>query len=185
MPVKYQGERPTIKDFVSALVDNYLAPSDEEEEDVTDESFNSFAQNWTQYIKGRPLDEGNTITVDLRNGFVLYESKYDDNLLRFELCYWNESDQKHKLIACNVRFYQDGKYSPGQFDGLDFYRYDNARKTMTWCEAPGFDVEFSMEGGWVSYDLPRTGKDIQVNYWYDSGKKTQKTLKWSGSKFSF
>ena len=37
----------------------------------------------------------------------------------------------------------------------------------------------------VSYDLPRTGKNITVNHWYDDGRKTQKTLKFDGRRFSF
>ena len=36
-----------------------------------------------------------------------------------------------------------------------------------------------------SYALPRTGKDIIVTTWHEDGKKTQKTLKWTGSGFSY
>ena len=57
---------------------------------------------------------------------------------------------------------------------------------MTMCEAPGFNGSFcSDEYDWISYDLPRTGKDIIYTEWKDNAKKKQKTLKWNGSKFSF
>lgn len=181
--VNYQGAKPTISDFAWAFLSIYVW---DEEEDVLDESRNAAKQAWIDYRKGIPLDEGETITVDQKNGYAVYESKYEEDLVRIEMCYWNESDQKHKLFAYNVRCYRNGKYSPGQFDGITFYRYNNATKKMTYCDAPGFEEVFGTEdGAWVSYDLPRTGKDIIYTEWYDNGKKKQKTLKWNGSRFSF
>ena len=173
--VKYQGAKPTISDFVSA----FLNSRSDGDDDCSDESFNAVKQAWNDKRAGRPLGEGKTLTIDEKNGFVLYESKYDEHLLRVEMCYWNESDQKHKLFAYNVGCYTNGKYSAGQFDGLTFLRYDNATKRMAASFDHGFDVEYLD----VSYALPRTGKDIVVTYW-KQGKK-QKTLKWNGRKFSF
>ncbi len=128
------------------------------------------------------------LSIDQRNGFVLYEWKDPDssNRLRVEMCYWNESDGKHKIFACGVYYFDGDKYSTGQFDGLTFYRYDNAAKTMTYADDLGFDVEYSTEdGAWVTYDLPRSGKNITVNYWYQNGTKKQKTLQFDGHRFSF
>ena len=181
--VNYQGEKPTISDFAWAFlsVDN----GEEELEGEADESFNAIKQAWIRHREGLPQEENETLTVDEKNGFVLYEWRYEENLLRIEMCFWNESDKKHKLFAYNVGYYSDGKYSPGQFDGIVFCRYDNAKREMTYCESPGFEVEYSTEdGSWVSYDLPRSGKDITVNYWLN-GKRTQKTLKWDGQKFGY
>ena len=178
--VNYKGAKPTISDFAWALLSNYVW---DEEDDVLDESKNAAKSAWTQYRKGLPLDEGDKITVDQKNGYAVYESRDGEDLLMVEMCYWNEADQKHKLFAYNVRCYEDGKYSPGQFDGLTFYRYDNATKKMTLCEAPGFEVVYGTEdGAWVSYDLPRSGKDIIYTEWKDNAKK-QKTLKWNGRRF--
>ncbi len=182
--VNCQGEKPTISDFAWAFLssDN----GEDEEEGYADESFNAVKQAWIRHREGLPQNEGVTLSVDEKNGFVLYESRYEGSLLRIEMCYWNESDKKHKLFAYNVGYYaQDGEYSPGQFDGLTFCRYDNASKEMTYCDAPGFEVEYGLDdGSWACYDLPRTGKDITVNYWHGN-TKTQKTLKWDGSKFGF
>lgn len=182
--VNYQGEKPTISDFVDAYLSN--DSGEDEEEGYADESFNAVQQAWIRHRQGLPQDEGVTLTIDDTNGFVLYENRHDGFLLRIEMCYWNESDKKHKLFAYNVGYYtSDGEYSPGQFDGLTFYRYDNASRELTYYDAPGFDVEYGTDdGAWASYDLPRTGKDITVNYWHD-GRKTQKTLKWDGQKFGF
>ena len=181
--VNYHGEKPTISDLAWA----FLSADDGEEEleGEADESFNAVKQAWIRHREGLPQEENEKLTIDEKNGFVLYEWRYEENLLRIEMCFWNESDQKHKLFAYNVGYYSDGEYSPGQFDGIVFCRYDNATREMTYCEAPGFEVEYGTDdGSWVSYDLPRTGKDITVNYWLNVGK-TQKTLKWDGRKFSF
>lgn len=181
--VNYRGEKPTISDFAWAFlsVDN----GEDELEGEADESFNAIKQAWIHHREGTPQDEYVTLTIDDKNGFVLYEWKYEENMLRIEMCYWNESDQKHKLFAYNVSCFQNDDYSPGQFDGIVFCRYDNAKKELTYCEAPGFEVEYGTDdGAWVSYDLPRSGKNITVNYWH-ANKKTQKTLKWNGHGFDF
>jgi hypothetical protein len=48
-----------------------------------------------------------------------------------------------------------------------------------------FNIIFDVEYLDKSYALPRTGKDITVTQWDKNGKKTQKTLKWNGSGFSY
>ena len=54
-----------------------------------------------------------------------------------------------------------------------------------WDEGKGFEVEYMTDdGAFVSYALPRTGKDIVMTTWYPDGPK-QKTLKWGGRRFSF
>ena len=83
--------------------------------------------------------------------------------------------------TCSRWSFENGKAVLGQYDGLSFYRYDNATKKMSRCNTPGFDVEYLNK----SYALPRTGKDITVTTWDKNGKKTQKTLKWNGHGFSY
>ncbi|MBR5688796.1 MAG: hypothetical protein IKX36_12705 [Prevotella sp.] len=184
--VNYKGAKPTISDFAWAFLSDYVW---DEEEDVLDEARNAAKQVWIRHRKGLPQDEGDKLTVDEKNGYAVYESKSEyestEDAVRIEMCYWNESDGKHKLFAYNVTCFRNGKYEPGQFDGLSFYRYNNATKTMTSCDAPGFDVQFGTEdGAWVSYDLPRVGKNIIYTEWKDGEKRKQKTLKWNGHKFS-
>jgi hypothetical protein len=182
--VNYKGASPTISDLAWAYLsaDN----SEDDEEGYFDESFNAVKQAWIQHREGLPLDEEDKLTIDQKNGYVLYEWTSEENKLKIEMCYWNEADRMHKLFAYNVACFTNDKYSPGQFDGLVFFRYDNASKEMTYCEAPGFDVEYGTEdGAWVSYALPSAGKDITVTYWYKNDETKQKTLKWDGNKFSF
>ncbi|MBR5673981.1 MAG: hypothetical protein IKW97_06230 [Muribaculaceae bacterium] len=180
--VHFKGAQPTICDFVSAFVSSH---DDAEEDDCADEAFNGVAYAWERYQKGIPLEEGQTLTVDEKNGYVVYEtrSEYEstENVVRMEMCYWNETDGKHKLFAYSVWCFTNGKPSLGQFDGITFYRYDNATKKMSYCDPPGFDVKYFD----TSYALPRTGKDIIVTTWDENGNKEEKALKWNGKKFTF
>ena len=182
--VNYKGLHPTISDFVSA----YVSSRDSEDEEVcVDESFNAMGYAWKRHQKGLQLDDGVTLTVDEKNGYVVYKYRpepTDEFVLRIEMCYWNETDRRHKLFAYNVSCFQNGQYSPGQFDGITFFRYDNVTKKMTYCEAPGFEEFYGIEDGarGYSYTLPRVGKDIIVTLWYENGKK-ERTLKWNGHRF--
>ena len=186
--VSYQGAKPGISDFAWAFLSAY--EYDEDADDCLDEARNAAKQAWIKYRKGLPQYEGVTLTVDKKNGFVLYEykSEYEgvEDVVKIEMCYWNEADGKHKLFAYNVACFRNGIYSAGQFDGLLFYRYNNSTKTMSYIAAPGFEEQYVTENGaWVSYALPQTGKDISVTYWYENGRKQNKTLKWSGHRFSY
>lgn len=175
--VSYRGARPTVTDFAWA----YLSWLDREADECDREGFSAVYSAMLSYRQGQPQDEYSTLTVDEKNGYILYERNYDGiNVSRVEMCYWNESDGKHKLFAYNQWFYENGKPVGGQYDGLTFFRYNNATKKMSWCEAPGFDVEFQN----TTYTLPRTGKDIIKTKWDDNGGKRQTTLKWNGRRFS-
>ena len=156
--VNYQGAKPTIKDFALAYIASLISEAEE-----CDEEGMSLYENLQDAIKcqakGLPLESNSTL----------------------EMCYWNEADGKHKLFACNRWSFENGKPMMGQYDYLGFYRYDNATKKMSWCDPPGFDVEYLDK----AYALPRTGKNITVTTWHEDGKKTQKTLKWNGHGFSY
>ena len=178
--MNYQGAKPTISDFITA----FLAPVYGEDGEC-DESTNAVRNAWERYQKGIKQPESNTFTLDVKNGYAVYEIKYDNNLLRWEMCFWNEADGKHKLFAYNHGFYRDGQYYPGQYDGLTFMRYDNATKTMKYHSDAGVQAVYESKSPSVecSFALPRSGKDIMVTLWNENGKKSQKTLKWNGHGF--
>lgn len=182
--VNYKGAQPTISDFVSS----FLSSRDCDEDDCcADEALNHFADAWNNYHSGLPLQDGQTLTIDEKNGYVHFESRHVsesfEHLLVIEMCYWNEADGKHKLFALNTTSFLNGKFSVGQFDGITFYRYDNASKKMTRCDYLDVIPECE-EDVMRSFALPRTGKDITVTLWYDNGNK-ERTLKWNGHRFSF
>jgi hypothetical protein len=187
--VKYQGAKPTINDFVSA----YLAPAaadDEEAMECDGEAVAWLQQAWENHLKGQKQAEGVTVTADVKNGFVTIESKNsydgDEQLIRVEMCYWNCADQKHKIFAFNEACFTNGKYSPGQFDGLVLFRYNNATKGMDTIADNGLAALYDSlaEGVMPSFALPRSGKDITATLWFPSGMKQQKILKWNGNGFS-
>ncbi len=175
--VNYKGAKPTIVDFASA----FLFSHDEDEDECDQEATGWVEYAISNYLKGEPQEEWVTLTVDEKNGYICCESRHEDYMIRAEMCYWNESDGKHKLFAYSSWLFQNGKPHLGQYDGITFFRYDNATKKMKMCESPGFDVDYDN----TSYDLPRTSKDIIVTKWDDNGnKKQKKTLKWNGRRFS-
>lgn len=179
--VKYNGAKPTISDFATS----YLATVNQSDEDCNDEAGGAMAHAWNKYRKGLPLEQGESITVDEKNGYIRYESKYEENTMVIEMCYWNEADKKHKLFAYNVNSYCNGKASMGQFDGITFHRYNNATRKMTFVGGPGLDCVDDMENVVCkTFSLPRTGKDLTVSLWYENGKVAKKTLRWNGTKFT-
>ena len=185
--VNYKGAKPSISDFITA----YLAPSNDEEDGCDEEAMSGIRYAWERYLKGFTHDENYTFTLDSKNGFAVYEAKYNNDdselLIRIEMCYWNEADGKHKLFAYNHKSFTNGKYDPGQYDGLTFMRYNNATKKMTYHSDAGVEAFKETRSPNVEYScsLPHSGKDIIVTCWERNGKKTQKTLKWNGHGFSY
>ena len=66
--VNYKGANPTISDFVTAFVTS--SDNVDEEDCCADEAFNAIGYVWEKYQKGIPLEEGQTLTLDEKNGFV-------------------------------------------------------------------------------------------------------------------
>ena len=177
--VNYKGDKPNIIDFAWAYL-NYLESNQDE---CGDHPENGVRDALDRYCKGLPFDEYRTITVDKKNGYILYEFKYESTVHRIEMCYWNEADGKHKLFAfCNMNTidYETNQLIVTETHGMDFYRYNNATHKMTDCNPPGFNIEYD-----CAYELPRTGKNITVTKWNANGTKTKRTLKWNGHRFSF
>ena len=169
--VKFSGATPDIVDFAWALA----ASADEEMEDP----MNGLRRALMKYRAGKSLTASETLVVDKKNGYLCYETKGDNYSSKQEMCYWNMTDKKHKLVGYCCELLMDGKrIDPGQFDNLTFYRYNNATKKMSLYDA-GVEVEYSN----ISYSLPRTGKDITVTRWDKNGKAFQQTLKFSGLGF--
>ena len=175
--VKFLGSYPDIIDFAWA----YATHTEGNEDTELDESTAALQQALESYRTGREQQEGFTITVDKKAGYILVESKHDGFISKWEMCYWNMADKKHKLFAVCIEMSENGKrMNPGQFDCLNFYRYDNATRKMTTYDA-GVEVDYFN----ISYGLPRTGKDITVTHWSENGReKWQTTLKWNGNGFS-
>ncbi len=173
--VNYRGAKPTISDFAWAFVvavDNI--------EECGDKPSNAIKEAMTRHRKGLPQEENEYFVVDEKNGYILYEFKYENTEIRMEMCYWNEADGKHKLFAFNnLASLADGVPLCTETSGLTFFRYDNATKIMTYCAPPGFDVDYSS-----TYALPRAGKHITVTNWNEGRITGTETLKWNGRRFS-
>ena len=177
--VKSTDTQPTIIDFAKAYIASMHDDEEEGECQCGNEAIGWIENALNNYQKGLPQVEGVTIIVDVRNGYICCESRYENSYIKTDMCYWNEADGKHKLFAYNTWCFQNDTPAGGQFDGIGFYRYNNATKTMEICETPGFTPEYLN----TTYSLPRKGKDIIETKWDQNGKKTNKTLKWNGRRF--
>ena len=177
--VNFKGSKPTITDFVWAA---FPSLNYEDEEESGDRPWKALENALERHRKGLPQEEGETLTIDSKNGYILFEQVYDEvvnHVFRLEVCYWNESDGKHQLIAFNdLASLTDGSPCLTETSSFYFFRYNNATKRMVGCEPPGFEIEY---GG--IYELPRVGKDIIYTQWNEDGSTIKKILKWNGRKF--
>ena len=182
--VNYRGSRPTIRDFAVAYLSTF--PGADEVEEGEQEGLrllDDMKAALARQSKGQPLDKSETLTIDQQNGFLLYQQRHDDYTTKIELCFWNESDGKHKLVACYREYSEGGR---DESDGLIFFRYNNATKEMTRCMNEDLGIYGKYIDGYdlISYSLPRKGKDIIVTSWKTSSDKKQTRLKWNGRRFT-
>lgn len=186
--VKFTGTNPSITDFVRSYLDCFN--SDDDVDECDEEGlviYKEMSEAMSRQGKGLALNEGSTLTIDQKNGYILYEQRNDNVDHKVEMCFWNMADGKHKLFASNRVTFLDGKYVCGQYDGIEVYRYSNARKTMIplTIDEAGLDAAYGAEdGAMTAFSLPRTGKDITVSYWWlDNSNPKQRTLKFNGQGF--
>ncbi len=178
--VNFKGSSPTVTDFAWAA---FPSLNYEDEDESGDRPWRALENAMARHSKGLPQEEGVTLTIDSKNGYILFErvdEEYGDYIFRLEVCYWNESDGKHKLIIFNdMASSFEGKPCMTEMSGIDFFRYNNATKRMEACDAPGFEVDYR-----CIYELPRKGKDIICTLWNDDGSTRQRVLKWDGKQFN-
>ena len=171
--VNYKGARPTITDFIDALLTD--------EPDETNDCDN-WEGTWERCQYGLHEMEGEKWTVDVRNGYVRLEFTYHGETSYHEFCYWNCADGKHKLFAVNSGYVQNGQELMTECTGIAIYRYDNAKRLLTLVGGLyelGIDLGLPFPAE-TFYHLPRTGKDLE---WFtNDGKKG--VLKWNGNGFS-
>ncbi len=176
--VNYKGTKPTITDFVWAA---FPSLNYEDEDESGDRPWKMLQNAMTRHSKGLPQEEGETLTIDTKNGYIVWEYSSDDydHISRLEVCYWNEADGKHKLIAFNnMASFTEGRPCFTETCDFRFYRYNIATKRIVACDPPGFEIDYG-----CTYELPRAGKDIVATQWNVDGSSKQKVLKWNGRRF--
>jgi hypothetical protein len=190
--VKYQGSSPKIGDFAKAYLSSIPSAN---ELDISDQEwvymYDAMKLAMSRKNKGLSLRKNETLTIDTKNGYILYEFHHgDEGMTRIEMCYWNMKDSKHKLFACVRQYFDNGWHAAGQYDDMEFYRYNNATKKMKKIskEEIGIDAVFEESSNMnvlSSISLPRKGKDIEVTWWDKNGECGSSMLKWNGNGFNF
>ena len=152
--LKFTGQKPTITDFVTY----YIGEPDPPEEDDGLECgwICDFRDIWYKYRKNKPLTTSEKwtekVTVDAKNGYACLEAYFalkEDNYKRdakIEICYWNCSDGKHKVVAVSETCTDNGKASgPAElFGGFQLYLYNNTTHKITRADL-GVDVKTGYE----------------------------------------
>lgn len=138
--VKIKGQKPTIADFVNNLL-----------KEPEDELFGHLSEMWERHLAGKPQKKNNTITVDIPHGYVKFESRIpEDNIVdTSEMCYWNCSDGKHKIVAFSNYLYVDGKFIQGQYTGVSFFLYENATRRLQTIAKEDIGAVDKFEPEWV------------------------------------
>ena len=171
--VRFSGKAPDINDFVTSFARAYNGSED----------FSTFSSEVVKGTHGYAYAE---IVSDTRNGYASYktESGIDGSVKKLEMCYWNCTGGKSKIVAVNVLSLYGGKTDRSV---MTFYRYDNATRVMKKIAAP-FDrkvrpVDYTgpqrtrpsvrkkarsfgnreATGEWAPiYTLPQQGKNIEL-----------------------
>lgn len=179
--VKFSGQKPGITDFVSAWI------GDEPEDELTGLLY----EMWQSHLKNKPLDKNEKITVDAKNGYVCFEINtpdegdgYGEGKTSVEMCYWNCSDGKHKVIAKSVSQYQNGKAFLSEFGGISFAIYNNDTHKIVFTNGSGLgadDIETGVEHlnygsngeGEFYVENSKTGErkkitEDEYNIWYEN-----------------
>ena len=151
IPVKYQGQKPIINDFINA----YFG------EESEDELSGYLSDLWHRYLKNEPLDKNEKVTVDSKNGFASFEKVYppdeydtEGSRLLVEMCYWNSTDGNHKIFAESVQHFHGNRAIETEFSGISFGIYNNATRMITYVNQyeMGIEVKTGMEGLGVIVD---------------------------------
>lgn len=172
--VSFQGSRPTISDFVTAILSQ-----------SSDRVFCERAYgDWKRYQQKRPLSRNSSISVDTRNGYMQYQyvGEEENDTTVMEMCFWNCADGKRKLVCANANCRMNGEYGRYDHTGTYFYVYDNKTRIMrtVWPE----DIGALYEGDGINvFFLPRRGKDIRVQA-SGCGDQWNEVLEWDGYKFT-
>ena len=189
--VKFKGSAPTISDFATAFFTS-------DEDDAWPEVWGNAYNAWQRHLKGKPQTKGSKLVVDTSNGFLRWDLNYleafddmeeEDGDLRADLqmCFWNCADGKHKLFAVALNSQYKRVYQNGQYDGIQFFIYDNDLHRMTRVneEEIGAYIERKYEDDEMpalGYSLPRQGKNIIVHIHHPKRRAT-KQLVWDGMRF--
>lgn len=173
LTVTFSGQKPGINDFVRTLLT-----------EPEDEHYGALSEMWERHQKNKP-EKNEKVTVDAKNGFVSFESSYpeDNSKSITEICYWNSSDSKHKVIGESVKIFQDGKPVQTEFTGIFFYVYNNQTHKMTYINWHDMGANVDAGENVVTYSLPRVGKDITAVVYEKNGKTKSVVLKWNGLRF--
>ena len=178
--VNFKGERPTITDFVNAILG----------QDELGEALGGLSDKWKLYQQGKKTP--GEWTVKPQNGYVGHhlavKTDGENSDTMYEFCYWNCADNRHKLVALNIKLTWDNRPTDTENTGLSFYIYDSKTRRMNWASWNDLGMVIDIPGrGVAQYALPITGKDIIATVYPSEEYKGKSAIlidcKWDGMHF--
>ena len=73
--VNYKGSTPTVTDFAWAA---FPSLNYEDEEESGDRPWKMLQNAMTRHSKGLPQEQCETLTIDTKNGYIVFESSNDE-----------------------------------------------------------------------------------------------------------
>lgn len=171
--VKYQGNRPTISDFTTALTNEWKEKK----------FYDTVYSEWQRYQQKKPLSKNTSIIVDTKNGYMRYAiiNPEEKDTTVMEMCFWNCADGKRKLVCANTYLAMEDDYGWDEHVGTWFFVYDNKTRIMRTVWAEDIGALYDSDGLSVFF-LPRKGKNIKVSA-AGGGERWDEVLEWDGYQF--
>ena len=172
-PVSFQGAKPTIADFVTAVC-NREAPG---------EWISYVGEDWERNQRGEQTK--GRFSVNKRKDYMTYvEQDSEDGYVHkgtSEFRCWACKDSNCVMVAEISHFYRDGVAYVGQYDGLSLFLYDADTRRMEIV----YNSDYGMEGPEIDahfiYTLTRKGIMGVANK--PDGGKYKVRYQWNGKTF--
>lgn len=179
--VNYKGEKPTIVDFINAILS---------QEDIG-EALGEMEGNWKKFLSGKPLPKHRSFILKEQDNYMRYDTKdIEEDGTEYtsytEYCSWDCADSRYTLIVENMVDFRNGEPFYGQFSGLGFYIYNAETKVLRYASGYNLHAKFyEPEETQVSiHNLLYKDKIIECKCFTPSGEILMH-LNWKGKKFEW
>ena len=173
-PVSFQGAKPTIGDFVTAIC-NREEPG---------EWMTYVGEDWERNQRGEQTK--GRFKVSCSKGYMTYvEQDSEDGYVHkgtSEFRCWPCKDCNCVIVAETSHFYRDGVAYVGQYDGLSLYLYDPDSRRMDMVYLSDYGMEGPEIDAHFIYTLTRKGITGIADK--PDGSKYRVKYMWNGKSFA-
>ena len=162
-PVKFRGKAPSVSDFAKAR----------SQQEDPGELLASIRKNKKRQYGNDYVMYFNRIASDR---FVWTDTT--------EICCWDNSDGRHKIVVMIHRDYSNGKIAAGQYSGLSLSVYDAYTRRMEMASSYDMGIEPPEINGLYIYTLSAKDKTVTISVNSQSEVCESRTYIWNGRNFT-